>query len=141
MQRVIGGIMNKIILSGNLCQEIQLKYTNSNIPVVSNAIAVKNDFKNADGVYESQFINFIAYRNNAEYLTKYADKGSKVLLEGKLNNRSYEDKEGVKKYITEVIIDKVEIFTFKKEEKVEEKVDVYEQFGKIVEEESLDLPF
>ena len=101
--------MNKIILSGNLCKDIELKVTQNSVPVLSNTIAVRNDFKNANGEYDSQFINFVAYRNNAEFLSKYASKGSKVLLEGRLTNRSYEKQDGTKAYITEVIVDKVEL--------------------------------
>ena len=108
--------MNKVILSGNLCQDIELRYTNNNAAAVSNTIAVRNDFKNANGEYESQFINFVAYRNNAEFLNKYASKGSKVLLEGRLNTRSYDDKDGNKRYVTEVIVDKTELLGTKKEE-------------------------
>ena len=102
--------MNKVILNGNLCKDIELRYTTTNTPVVSNTIAVRNDFKNAQGEYESQFINFVAYRKNAEFLNKYATKGIKVLLEGRLNNRSYDKQDGTKAYITEVIVDKIELF-------------------------------
>lgn len=101
--------MNKVILNGNLCKDIELRYTTTNTPVVSNTIAVKNDFKNANGDYDSQFINFVVYRNNAEYLKKYATKGTKVLLEGRLSNRSYEKQDGTKAYITEVIVDRIEL--------------------------------
>lgn len=127
--------MNKVILSGNLCQNLGLKYTTSNISVCQNTIAVKNDFKNNNGEYESQFINFVAYRNNAEYLCKYANKGSKVLIEGKLQIRNYDDKDGNKRYVTEVIVDKAEVLDGrKKEEKVEpQKEDInedpFENFG------------
>lgn len=112
--------MNKVILNGNLCKDIELRYTTTNTPVVSNTIAVRNDFKNTNGDYDSQFINFVVYRNNAEYLKKYATKGSKVLLEGRLNNRSYEKQDGTKAYITEVIVDRVELLGSKP---VEKKID------------------
>ena len=101
--------MNKVILNGNLCKDIELKYTSNNTAVVSNTIAVKNDFKNAKGEYESQFINFVVYRNNAEFLNKYASKGTKVLLEGRLNNRSYDRQDGTKAYITEVVVERIEL--------------------------------
>lgn len=107
--------MNKVILSGNLCKDIDLRYTTSNVPVLQNTVAVRNDFKNTKGEYESQFINFVAYRNNAEFLSKYANKGIKVLIEGRLNTRSYDDKDGNKRYVTEVIVDKVELLGTKKE--------------------------
>lgn len=108
--------MNKVILSGNLCKDIELRYTTTNTPVVSNTIAVRNDFKNAKGEYESQFINFVVYRKNAEFLNKYAAKGTKVLLEGRLNNRSYDKQDGTKAYITEVIVDKFELLGSKPKE-------------------------
>lgn len=138
--------MNKVILSGNLCKDIELRYTTSNVAVLQNTIAVKNDFKNADGEYESQFINFVAYRNNAEFLNKYASKGSKVLLEGKLNTRNYDDKDGNKRYVTEVIVDKAELLgskptqekqevkpsDFAKEETQDPFSNAFEEFGEQV---------
>lgn len=142
--------MNKVILSGNLCKDIELKYTTSNVAVVSNSIAVKNDFKNNNGEYESQFINFVVYRNNAEFLGKYAAKGSKVLLEGRLNNRNYDDKDGNKRYVTEVIVDKVELVgsATKKEENAQnnqnivqnEEADPFAEYGNdvVVDDSFLD---
>ena len=108
--------MNKVILSGNLCKDIELRYTTANTPVVNNTIAVRNDFKNAQGEYESQFLNFVAYRKNAEFLNKYAAKGTKVLLEGRLSNRSYDKQDGTKVYITEVIVDRIELLGSKPKE-------------------------
>lgn len=138
--------MNKVILSGNLCKDIELKYTTSNVAVVSNSIAVRNDFKNNNGEYESQFINFVVYRNNAEFLGKYAAKGSKVLLEGRLNNRNYDDKDGNKRYVTEVIVDKVELLgsATKKEENSQnnqnivqnEEADPFSEYGNVVVDDS-----
>lgn len=139
--------MNKIILSGNLVKEIDLRSTGNGTSVVQNTIAVKNDYKNAKGEYDSEFINIVAWKQTAEYLSKYASKGSKVLVEGKLRNRSYEKQDGTKGYITEVIVEKVELLSFKKEEAkpvVEEKKnndDVYVDFGKQIEFEDEDLPF
>lgn len=129
--------MNKVILNGNLCKDVELKYTSNNTAVVSNTIAVKNDFKNAKGEYESQFINFVVYRNNAEFLNKYAAKGTKVLLEGRLNNRSYDKQDGTKAYITEVVVERVELLGNKpvetKQEKPKEKEDPFAAFGNYVE--------
>lgn len=139
--------MNKIILSGNLVKEIDLRSTGNGTSVVQNTIAVKNDYKNAKGEYDSEFINIVAWKQTAEYLKKYASKGSKVLVEGKLRNRSYDKQDGTKGYVTEVIVEKVELLSFKKEEAkpvVEEKKnndDVYVDFGKQIEFEDDDLPF
>lgn len=134
--------MNKIILSGNLCKDIELKYTNNNKAVMQNTLAVKNDFKNANGEYESQFINLVVWSNNAEYLKNYASKGSKVLVEGKLTNRSYDKTDGTKAYITEVVVEKVELLssTNKNVAKQEtQESDPFKEFGEEIEDE--DLPF
>ncbi len=101
--------MNKVILSGNLCKDIEVRYTQSNKLVIQNTIAVKNDFKNKDGDYESQFINIVVWNNQAEFLNKYAAKGTKILVEGRIANRSYDKQDGAKAYITEVIVEKLEL--------------------------------
>lgn len=108
--------MNKIIITGNLCKDIELRYTNNNIQVVQNAVGVRNDFKNKNGEYDSEFINIVAYRNSADFLNKYAIKGSKVLIEGRLTNRSYDKQDGTKGYVSEVVVEKIEILDKKKKE-------------------------
>lgn len=108
--------MNKIILSGNLCKDVELKYTTSNIAVIQNTIAVRNDFKNANGEYESQFINIVVWRQTAEFLYNYATKGSKVLVEGRLTTRTYDKQDGTKGYVTEVVCEKVELLSVRKDE-------------------------
>ena len=146
--------MNKIILSGNICKDIELKYTSSNIAVVMNTIAVRNDYKNKNGKYDSQFINFVVYRNNAEYLSKYAAKGSKILLEGKWNNRNYKKQDGSTVYVNEVIIEKVELLSaVKSTENVEKSTeknteepqrtaeDPFASFGEEIVINDSDLPF
>lgn len=108
--------MNKIIITGNLCKDIELRYTNNKIAVLQNTVAVKNDFKNADGEYDSEFINIVVWRQTAEFLNNYAIKGSKVLVEGRLTNRSYDKQDGTKGYITEIIAEKVELLDVKKKD-------------------------
>ena len=108
--------MNKAILCGNLCKDIDLRCTTSGKYVFQNTIAVRNDFKNKDGEYDSTFINIVVWGNTAEYLSKHADKGSKILLEGRISNRSYDKQDGSKAYITEVIAEKVELLSYKKQE-------------------------
>ena len=143
--------MNKVILSGNICKDIELKYTTNNIAVAINTIAVRNDYKNRDGKYDSQFINFVAYRNNAEYLSKYANKGSKILLEGKWNSRKYQKQDGTMAYINEVIADKIELLSSVKSTEISEKNteksteetadDPFKDFGEEIIIRDEDLPF
>lgn len=139
--------MNKIILSGNLCKDIELRYTTSNVAVIQNSVAVRNDFKNKDGEYDSEFINIVAWRNQAEFLSKYANKGTKVLVEGKLTNRSYDKQDGTKGYVTEVIVEKVEILNSSKKEEIKEEVELPKNIKSNYEENEdikltdEDLPF
>lgn len=130
--------MNKIIITGNLCKDIELRYTPSNIAVIQNTVAVKNDFKNANGEYDSEFINIVVWRQTAEFLNKYASKGSKVLVEGRLTNRSYDKQDGTKGYFTEVVAEKVELLNNpaksdnneqKPEEKPTEQSDPFKEFA------------
>ena len=124
--------MNRIFLSGRFSRNIDLKYTQNNIAVVTNALAVRKDVKNSDGSYDSDFINVIAYRNTAEYISKYFNKGDKVLISGRLNTRSYDGKDGKKIYVSEVIIETVESLVNKQtevKEAKEEQQDPYSMFG------------
>ena len=114
--------MNKVMLSGNLVKECVLRYTNNNKAVLQNTIAVRNDFKNANGEYESQFINIEVWEKTAEFLNKYAGKGSRVLIEGKLVNRNYTAQDGTKKYNTNVAVEKVELLDTKKDAQKETKI-------------------
>lgn len=141
--------MNKFIGTGNLTKDIEVRMTEtSKITVLQNTIAMRNDYKNSNGEYGTTFINFVAYRNNAEFLNKYASKGSKVLIEGRLNNRSYEKQDGTKAYITEVIADKVELLSSPvkteapvKTVKEEPANDPFKDFGNSLELTDDDLPF
>ena len=135
--------MNIIMLSGRIVKENELKYTQNNIPVLSNTIAVRNDYKNVNGEYDSQFINFVAYRNTAEFLNKYTQKGNKVLLEGRWNTRNYENSEGKKVYINEMIVNKIELLENKKQEepKKEDKDKPFKDFGEEIELKPEDFPW
>lgn len=143
--------MNKIVITGNLCKDIELRYTTSNIPVLQNSVAVKNDFKNANGEYDSEFINIVVWRQTAEFLNNYAAKGSKVLVEGRLITRSYDKQDGTKGYVTEVIAEKVELLDAKKKENAtnekqdasvqEKQGDPFKEFGSEIVLTDDDLPF
>lgn len=142
--------MNKVILTGNLCRDNEIKILTNNISVLQNTIAVRNEYKNSKGEYDSQFINFVAYRNNAEFINKYTTKGSKILIEGKLNFRSYENKQNQKVYVTDVIVERVELIGTKKLETNESSIepkentvdeDPFKEFGNEVALSDEDLPF
>ena len=91
--------MNKFIGVGNLTKEGELRSTESGKIIYSNSLAMRNDFKNKDGEYDTEFINFSAWGTTAEYLKKYAKKGNKVLIEGRIATRSYDSQDGAKRYV------------------------------------------
>lgn len=117
--------MNKVILIGRNTKAIELKQTTSGVSVTQFSIAVKRNFKNANGEYESDFFNCIAYRNTAELVSKYVGRGDLIAVDGKLQTRNYTDKNGRKVYVTEVIADNVEFLQNKKDkqEQTEERYD------------------
>lgn len=107
--------MNKCILSGRICSDIELKTTASNVSVCSFRIAVSRRFKNAEGNYDADFIGCQAWRSNADFIGKYFKKGDPIELCGSIQTRNYE-KDGQKVYVTEVVIDEAGFVLSKKQE-------------------------
>ncbi len=103
--------MNKVILIGNLTRDPELSETPSGVALCRFAIAVSRDYANADGSRETDFFNVTVWRGRAENCGKYLKKGSKVAVIGSLQNRSYEDKDGVKRTVTDVVANEVEFLS------------------------------
>ena len=103
--------MNKVILVGNLTRDPELSETPSGIAVCRFSIAVSRDFANADGNREADFFNITVWRGRAENCGKYLKKGNKVAVVGRLQTRSYDDKDGNKRYVTDIVADEVEFLT------------------------------
>ncbi|NFJ83985.1 single-stranded DNA-binding protein [Clostridium botulinum] len=114
--------MNKWVGIGNLTKDIDLKFTEGGTAVANFTIAIRRNFKN-NGQYESDFINCVAFNKTAEILGKYTHKGSKIGIAGRIQTRNYENKEGQKIYITEIVVDEVE-FLEKAQNKEEASVPV-----------------
>ena len=103
-----GKSLNKVLLIGNLGKDPELSYTASGIAVAKFSIATNERWKDTDGNVQerTEWHNIIAWRKLAEICGQYLKKGSKVYLEGKLQTRSWDDKNtGAKRYATEVIAD------------------------------------
>jgi len=102
-------LKNKVQLIGHLGADIELKTLDSGKQVANFSIATNETYKNASGekVTDTQWHNIVAWGKTAEIISKYTKKGSEVALEGKLTSRSYDDKDGVKKYVTEVLCNEV----------------------------------
>lgn len=110
--------MNRWIGIGRITKDIELKTTQSGKSVASFTLAVNKDFKNADGNYDADFINCVAFGQQAETISKYVHKGDKFGVTGKLNTRTYE-KNGSKVYVTEVNVDGFEFLESKKDKPTE----------------------
>lgn len=100
-------MLNKIILMGRLTRDPELRRTNSGTAVASFALAVDRDFKGQNGEKETDFIDIVAWRNTAEFVSKYFTKGRMAVVEGRLQIRDWTDKEGGKRRSAEVIADNV----------------------------------
>lgn len=100
--------MNKAILVGNLTKEPEQRTTSSGIAVTSFTVAVRRRYKDADGNYQADFINCVAWRSTAEFVAKYFTKGSRIGVVGTMQTRTYNDQNGNKRYVTEVVADEVE---------------------------------
>lgn len=103
--------MNKVILIGNLTRDPELSETSSGVAVCRFAIAVNRNYSSADGTREADFFNVTVWRGQAETCGKYLKKGRKVCVVGSLQNRSYEDKEGIRRTVTDVVATEVEFLT------------------------------
>jgi len=105
----MNALRNKVQLIGHLGQDPDVKKIDSGKKLLRVSIATNETYKNSKGekVTETQWHNVVAWEKTADIMEKYLKKGSEVAVEGKLINRSYTDKEGVKKYITEVIVNEV----------------------------------
>ena len=114
--------MNKVILVGNLTRDPELTETPNGTAVCRFAIAVSRDYANSEGTRETDFFNITVWRGRAENCGKYLKKGNKVAIVGSLQNRSYEDKDGVKRTVTDVIASEVEFLTPKNAQSDEEDV-------------------
>ena len=100
--------MNKVILLGRLTAKPELRYTPQNTAYTRFTVAVNRSFASADGKREADFINVVAWRKQAENISKYFDKGNLIALEGRLQTGSYDDKDGNKKYTVDVALDNFE---------------------------------
>ncbi len=100
--------MNHITLLGRLVKDPEIKYTASEKCVAQFTLAVDRPFKNADGTKDADFIPVVVWNRAAELIGNSCVKGHRLLVEGRLQIRSYQAKDGTKKYITEVIANSVE---------------------------------
>ena len=108
-------MLNKIIIMGRLTRDPELRRTQSGTAVTSFSLAVDRDFKGQNGEKETDFIDVVAWRNTAEFVSSYFTKGRMAVVEGRLQVREYTDRDGNKRRTAEVIADNVYFGDSKKE--------------------------
>ena len=103
--------LNKVILMGNITADLELKTTQSGVSVIQFSIGVgrrlSKEQQNDPNAIKSDFINIVAWRNTAEFISKYFSKGKSIVVVGSLQVRSYTAQDGSKRYVTEVVADEV----------------------------------
>ena len=100
-------MFNKVILVGRLCTDPELKYTPSGVAVVNFRVAIDRSFANAQGERETDFIDVVAWRQNAEFVDTYMRKGRLVLIDGRLQVRQWQTNDGQRRRNTEVVADNI----------------------------------
>ena len=126
--------MNKVILLGRLTKDVEVRYTQTNNTMVASfTLAVNRKFKQ-EGQPDADFINIVAWSKLAEFCSKYFKKGQQVSIVGRLQTRTWEDENGQKRYVTEVVAEEAYFADSKKEENTQAQ----EQF-EITNQDS--LPF
>ncbi|MBA2796581.1 single-stranded DNA-binding protein [Streptococcus porcinus] len=100
-------MINNVTLVGRLTKNVELKYTSSQTAVATGTLAVNRQFKSANGEKEADFINIVAWRKTAEILAEYTKKGSQIGVVGRIQTRNYENQQGQRVYVTEVVVESV----------------------------------
>ncbi|MFP4025686.1 MAG: single-stranded DNA-binding protein [Thiohalospira sp.] len=103
--------VNKVILVGNVGKDPEVRHLDSGVAVANFSLATSETYKNKENqkVTNTEWHNIVVWRGLAEIVEKYVKKGDPLYLEGKIRTRSYDDKEGNKKYITEILVDNLQM--------------------------------
>ncbi|MDR0614538.1 MAG: single-stranded DNA-binding protein, partial [Lactobacillales bacterium] len=98
-------MINNVVLVGRLTRDPELRYTNNNVANVTFTLAVNRNFTNQQGQRDADFINVVIWRKSAEVLAQYAKKGTLLGVTGRIQTRNYENQQGQRVYVTEVVAD------------------------------------
>lgn len=106
-------MINRVVLVGRLTKNPEFRTTPSGVDVATFTLAVNRNFKSKNGEQQADFINCVVFRKQAENVNNYLNKGSLAGVDGRLQSRSYENKEGQRVFVTEVICDNVQFLETK----------------------------
>lgn len=115
-------MLNKVIIMGRLCSDPTLRWTQNNTAVASFTLACERDFSDSNGTKQTDFIDCVAWRNTAEFASKYFRKGGMAVAAGRLQIREWQDKEGQKHKSAEIMLDSLYFGESKKAEKLPDVV-------------------
>lgn len=102
-------MINNVVLIGRLTRDVELRYTPTNVAVATFTLAVNRNFKNADGEREADFVNCVIWNKQAENLANWTKKGYLVGITGRIQTRSYENQQGQRVYVTEVVAESFQV--------------------------------
>ncbi len=108
-------MINNVVLVGRMTKDAELRYTPNNQAVATFTLAVNRPFKNQNGEREADFINCVIWRQQAENLANWAKKGALIGITGRIQTRSYENQQGQRVYVTEVVADNFQLLESRKE--------------------------
>lgn len=123
-------MINNVTLVGRLTKDVELKYTPANQAVAQFTLAVNRTFKNANGERESDFINCVIWRKSAENFANFAKKGALIGITGRIQTRNYENQQGQRVYITEVIAENFQMLESRNQQQGQQQGQVTQQQAK-----------
>ena len=113
--------MNQTCLIGRLTKDVELKYTPANQAVATFTLAVNRTFKNANGERESDFINCVIWRKSAENFANFVKKGALIGITGRIQTRNYENAQGQRVYVTEVIAENFQMLESRNQQQAQQQ--------------------
>ena len=119
-------MLNKVILIGRTTREVELRRTSNGTAVATFTLAVDNRFVLKDGKSSTDFISCVAWANTAETMEKYVRKGALIAVEGRIQTRNYDNKDGNKVYITEVVVENMRMLESRGNSNSNNNLDSYE---------------
>ena len=108
-------MINNVVLVGRLTRDAELRYTQSNIAVATFTLAVNRTFKSKNGEREADFINCVMWRKQAENLANWAKKGALIGITGRIQTRTYDNQQGQRVYVTEVVAENFQLLESRKD--------------------------
>lgn len=122
-------MLNRTILVGRLTRDPDIRVSQNDVTVANFTLAVNRPFTDANGERGADFINIVVFRKQAENVQKYVKKGNLVGIDGRLQSRSYENKEGQRVYVTEVVADSVQFLEYNKDKQETQNTGYAQQYG------------